>query len=103
MRHGDDQWADIVRWTFFALVAAEELRRHRRQHRGDGGAPRIPTIRRLLGAEGDLGAMFGLDDGLGQARDQGRRQLRRDLRRNLGEETPLDSPAASTPSGPTAA
>src|SRR3712207_1201626 len=25
VRHGDDQWFDIVRWTFFALVTAEEL------------------------------------------------------------------------------
>ena len=24
VRHGDNQWADIVRWTFYALVAAEE-------------------------------------------------------------------------------
>ena len=25
VRHGDDQWFDIVRWTFFALLTAEEL------------------------------------------------------------------------------
>ena len=25
VRHGDDQWYDIVRWTFFALLTAEEL------------------------------------------------------------------------------
>ena len=24
VRHGDNNWGDIVRWTFFALVAAEE-------------------------------------------------------------------------------
>ena len=24
VRHGDQDWADLVRWTFFALVAAEE-------------------------------------------------------------------------------
>jgi general L-amino acid transport system substrate-binding protein len=25
VRHGDNEWGDIVRWTFFALVTAEEL------------------------------------------------------------------------------
>jgi len=25
VRHGDDQWGDIVRWTLNALVTAEEL------------------------------------------------------------------------------
>ena len=25
VRHGDDQWFDIVKWTLFAMVTAEEL------------------------------------------------------------------------------
>ena len=25
VRHGDDQWFDIVKWTHFAMVTAEEL------------------------------------------------------------------------------
>ena len=37
------------------------VRRDRREHRGDDGARENPEIRRLLGVEGDLGAMLGLD------------------------------------------
>ena len=39
-----------------------------------------PEINRLLGTEGNLGEMLGLDADWAVQRDQGRRQLRRDLR-----------------------
>ena len=60
VRQGDDQWADIVRWTLNALVAAEEY------GVTAGNAEEMaqsenPEIRRLLGTEGDLGTMLGLD------------------------------------------
>ena len=60
VRQGDDQWADIVRWTFFALVAAEEYG-VTSENIEEMMASEDPEIRRLLGAEGDLGLMFGLD------------------------------------------
>ena len=25
MRHGDDQWLDVVKWTLYAMINAEEL------------------------------------------------------------------------------
>ena len=60
VRHGDDQWFDIVRWTIFALIEAEELGVTRanaeemlRSERAD--------VRRLLGVSGDHGPMMGLD------------------------------------------
>ncbi len=60
VRQGDDQWADIVRWTLNALVAAEEY------GVTAGNAEEMaqsenPEARRLLGTEGDLGTMLGLD------------------------------------------
>lgn len=60
VRQGDDQWADIVRWTLNALVAAEEYG-VTAANVEEMTASENPEIRRLLGAEGDLGAMFGLD------------------------------------------
>ena len=60
VRQGDDQWADIVRWTLNALVAAEEYG-VTSQNIEEMSASENPEIRRLLGVEGDLGAMFGLD------------------------------------------
>jgi len=61
VRHGDDDWADIVRWVFNALVAAEEYGVTSANIAELAQGTDNPEINRLLGTEGDLGAMFGLD------------------------------------------
>jgi general L-amino acid transport system substrate-binding protein len=59
VRQGDEQWANIVKWTAFALVNAEELgvssKSIDQAVRSDK-----PEIKRLTGAEGDFGAQAGL-------------------------------------------
>jgi len=60
VRHGDDQWADIVRWTLNALITAEE-KGVTAANVGEQMGTNDPEIARLLGEEGDLGGMFGLD------------------------------------------
>lgn len=62
VRHGDDQWFDIVTWTVYALIAAEELgvtSENVAQMKAEGGA----AVKRLLGAEGEasLGEWMSLD------------------------------------------
>jgi general L-amino acid transport system substrate-binding protein len=61
VRKGDDKWFDIVRWTFIAMITAEE--------KGISSAnvdtfmnSTDPAIRRLLGLEGDMGKALGLDN-----------------------------------------
>lgn len=61
VRHGDNQWADIVRWTFYALVEAEELG-ITKANIDEMKSSENPEARRLLGTEGSLGKMFGLSD-----------------------------------------
>lgn len=61
VRHGDDQWADIVRWTLNALIAAEEYGVTSANIDELAKGTENPEINRLLGVEGDLGQMFGLD------------------------------------------
>ncbi len=61
VRHGDDQWSDIVRWTLNALVTAEELGVTSANLAEMQKGTNNPEINRLLGTEGDLGAMLGLD------------------------------------------
>ena len=61
VRHGDDQWGDIVRWTLNALITAEELGVTSANIAELSGGTNNPEINRLLGTEGDLGAMLGLD------------------------------------------
>lgn len=60
VRHGDDQWADIARWTLNALISAEELGVTQANVETIGAETANPEIRRLLGTEGALGEMLGL-------------------------------------------
>ena len=59
VRHGDNRWADIVRWSLNAMINAEEL--------GVGSAnasqmreSKNPQIRRLLGVDGSFGDDMGI-------------------------------------------
>jgi general L-amino acid transport system substrate-binding protein len=61
VRKGDDKWFDIVRWTHFAMLAAEELELTSANVEGALGSAN-PDIRRLLGVDGDLGRSMGLDN-----------------------------------------
>jgi general L-amino acid transport system substrate-binding protein len=59
VRHGDEQWSDIVRWTHYAMLNAEEY--GVTQANVDGMLQsKSPEIRRLLGAEGKFGEALGL-------------------------------------------
>jgi general L-amino acid transport system substrate-binding protein len=61
VRHGDDQWGDIVRWTYYSLLVAEEKGITKANIDEMASGSTDPEVRRLLGAEGEMGAMFGLD------------------------------------------
>ena len=61
VRKGDDQWFDIVRWTHFAQVAAENLGVSQVNVDASLNGTK-PDVRRLLGEEGDLGVSLGLDN-----------------------------------------
>jgi len=88
VRQGDDQWFNVVRWTHFAMVDAEEL---------DVGAKTVdaalnsdnPDLRRLVGIDGDFG------EGLGLRPDWAYRVLREVgnyaevFERNLGMSSPF--------------
>ena len=61
VREADTHWASIVRWTLFALIAAEELGITAETIAEQSAGSSMPEIRRLLGVEGEFGAMLGLD------------------------------------------
>jgi len=90
VRHGDDGWSDIVRWTLNALITAEELGvtsanvGEMSMTAGDN-----PEINRLLGTEGNLGEMLGLSatwakDAIAAGGNYG--EL---FEKNIGEKTPI--------------
>lgn len=62
VRQGDDQWADIVRWTTNALIAAEEYGITAANVEEMSKGTSSPEINRILGTEGSFGEMFGLDN-----------------------------------------
>lgn len=62
VRHGDDQWSDIIRWTLNALIIAEEKGITKANVDEMKSTSEDPEIRRLLGVEGDYGTMLGLDN-----------------------------------------
>lgn len=61
VRQGDDEWFNVVKWSLFAMVNAEELgvtSDNVDDMRENGG----PAVKRLLGGEGMRGDMLGLSD-----------------------------------------
>ena len=59
VRKGDDKWFDIVRWTFIAMITAEE-KGITSANVDTFATTTDPDIRRLLGMEGDMGKALGL-------------------------------------------
>src|SRR3954466_4155937 len=59
VRHGDDQWFDIVKWTHFAMVTAEELG-VTKANVDEQMKSANPDVKRLLGTEGNYGEQLGL-------------------------------------------
>ena len=62
VRHGDDQWLDIVKWSLYAMLEAEEYG-VTSNNVDKMMKSKNPVVRRLLGGEGDLGKNLGLDAG----------------------------------------
>jgi general L-amino acid transport system substrate-binding protein len=60
VRQGDDQWLDIVRWTLFALINADEYGVTSENVDDLKANSSNPNVRRLLGVEGTMGENLGL-------------------------------------------
>ena len=59
VRHGDDQWFDLVKWVHFAMINAEELGVSQKTV-DEALKSTTPEIRRLIGTEGNYGEQLGL-------------------------------------------
>lgn len=62
VRQGDDQWFDIVKWTIFAMVNAEELGVTSENVDDMKSNPPNPQVARLLGVDGNYGEQLGLSN-----------------------------------------
>jgi len=59
VRHGDDQWLDVVKWTLFAMINAEELNLTAKNI-DEMKTSTNPDVRRFVGTEGNYGEQLGL-------------------------------------------
>jgi len=59
VRHGDDQWFDLAKWVYFALLDAEELGVTSKNVDQQLNSPN-PDVKRLLGTDGKYGEGIGL-------------------------------------------
>lgn len=88
VRHGDNEWADVVRWTHYAMVEAEELgvtsENVEQMKESDN-----PNIRRLLGVEGELGKGLGLSNDFAYQIVKQVGNYGESFKRNVGADSPL--------------
>ena len=59
VRHGDDQWFDIVKWALFAMITAEELG-ITQKNVDEKAKSDNPELKRVFGTDGNLGEQLGL-------------------------------------------
>ncbi len=88
VRQGDAVWANIVRWTLFAMINAEELGVTQRSVEADRTSSN-PEIRRLLGTEGNYGKALGLDPDWAVSILTAVGNYGESFERNLGRDSPL--------------
>ncbi len=90
VRHGDNEWGDIAMWTLNALIAAEELGITSANIGEMSAAPtNNPEVNRILGTEGDLGAMMKLDKNWAVNAITAGGNYGEIFERNIGENTPI--------------
>jgi general L-amino acid transport system substrate-binding protein len=89
VRHGDNQWGDIVSFTLYSLIAAEELGVTSANIGELVKGTNNPEINRLLGTEGDLGAMIGLDKDWALRSISVAGHYGEIFEANIGESTPI--------------
>ncbi|AMK11529.1 MAG: amino acid ABC transporter substrate-binding protein [Pseudodesulfovibrio sp.] len=62
VRHGDQQWKDLVTWILFGLIEAEEKGITQANVLEVKAKSTDPVVQRMLGASGDVGSFLGLDN-----------------------------------------
>ena len=62
VRHGDNQWGDIVRWSLIAMIEAEEVGVTSKNVDDLRKTAANPVVKRLVGTEGNMGKNLGLSN-----------------------------------------
>jgi general L-amino acid transport system substrate-binding protein len=92
VRHGDDQWFDLVKWSFFATIEAEEMGITSANVEDMKANSTDPNVQRLLGVTPEMGGALGVSEDwafniIKQVGNYGEI-----YNRNVGEESKLGLP-----------
>ncbi len=88
VRQGDDQWFNIVKWSLFAMINAEEYGLTS-ANADDMLKSTNPNVRRILGLEGPKGKGLGLDDKWGYNIVKQVGSYGESFEKNVGTNSPL--------------
>jgi len=88
VRHGDDQWYDIVNWTVMAMIQAEEFGMTS-NNVDEMLKSTDPRIKRFLGITPGMGSQMGLDDKWAYNIVKQVGNYGQIFDRNIGPDTPL--------------
>ncbi|MDA4848204.1 amino acid ABC transporter substrate-binding protein [Hoeflea poritis] len=88
VRQGDDQWLNIIKWTHFAMLNAEELG-VTQANVDEMKSSDNPSVKRLLGTEGEFGGAIGLGNDWAYNIIKAVGNYGETFDRNVGPDTPL--------------
>ena len=91
VRHGDDNWFDIVKWTVNCTILAEDLGVNSGNVDEMLGSDDPPTLN-MLGVDGDLGQAMGLNNDFCYQVIKQVGNYEEIYNRHLGPDTPYDLP-----------
>jgi general L-amino acid transport system substrate-binding protein len=89
VRQGDVQWFNIVKWTHFALLNAEELGITQANVEEMKSSSESPDVKRMLGVDGTFGEGIGLSNDWAVNIIKGVGNYGEIFERNVGKNTPL--------------
>ena len=92
VRRGDDEWFEIVRWTQFALLEAEENGLTQANVDQQKSTNKDPGVQRILGVNEDMGKLLGLDAEWAYRIVKQVGNYGESFERNLGSKSPLNLP-----------
>ena len=92
VRRGDDEWFQIVRWTLFAMIEAEEDGLTQANVDQQKTSNKDPGVQRLLGVSEDTGKLLGLDKDWAYRIVKQVGNYGESFERNLGPKTPIGLP-----------
>ena len=92
VRRGDDEWFQIVRWTLFAMIDAEENGLTQANVDEQKASNKDPNVQRFLGVSEDTGKLLGLDPAWAYRIVKQVGNYGESFERNLGPKTPVALP-----------